>query len=781
MTARDALGISLTAFLLCSLAFAQAGDSSAAIVPRLVNYSGKAIDSGGNAMPGVAGITFAVYKDQYEGTPLWMETQNVTVDAKGNYTVQLGASSSQGLPLDLFNSGEARWLGVRVNGGEEQPRVLLLSVPYALKAADAQTLGGLPASAFQLADVANATTTEHSAVAVAMSASTSASPATSSDVTTSGGTVNSVPLFTTASNVQSSILEQTGSGTTGRIGINTALPASTLDVNGTGTIRGNLSLPATAAATATAGKNSQPTTLTASAYNSSSKAAVAQNFRWQAEPAGNDTAAPSGTVNLLYSFGTATPAETGLKINNKGLLTFAAGQVFPGTGPGTITGVTAGTDLTGGGASGDVTLKVDTTKVPQLNSANIFTGNQTVNGNLSATGTISGGSFEIGSTLFAFGSVANSNAFLGFSGNTAMTGASNTATGVLALQANTTGSSDTASGVWALHSNSSGQDNTASGAYTLSYNTTGSFNTAMGSAALNANTTGNDSTVDGAFALRDNTTGSFNTASGAFALFSNTTGSNNTGSGAYLLYSNTTGGGNTGNGTYTLYNNTTGSNNTGNGTDSLYNNTTGSFNTALGAIAGPDPTTPTLFNSTAIGAFADVAESNALVLGSTAAQNGTTNVLVGIDVSTPTNILTVLQGGGPAIADGWNTYSSRRWKTNIHPLQNALSKVEQLRGVSYDLKDSGKHEIGVIAEEVGKVVPEIVSYEKNGKDATGVDYSRLTALLIEAVKNQQQEISALRKQLQARAAKEAKLESRLEQLEHHRGNQTQLASIHPDR
>jgi Chaperone of endosialidase len=113
----------------------------------------------------------------------------------------------------------------------------------------------------------------------------------------------------------------------------------------------------------------------------------------------------------------------------------------------------------------------------------------------------------------------------------------------------------------------------------------------------------------------------------------------------------------------------------------------------------------------------------------------------------PTNILTVLHGGGPAIADGWNTYSSRRWKTNIQPLQNALGKIEQLRGVSYDLKESGKHEIGVIAEEVGQAVPEVVSFEQNGKDARGVDYSRLTALLIEAVKQQQREIRDLKSEL----------------------------------
>jgi len=153
-------------------------------------------------------------------------------------------------------------------------------------------------------------------------------------------------------------------------------------------------------------------------------------------------------------------------------------------------------------------------------------------------------------------------------------------------------------------------------------------------------------------------------------------------------------------------------------------------------------------------------------------------VKVGIGTTRPSNILTIGRGLGHPVSDSWETYSSRRWKTNIRPLENALGKVEQLRGVSYDRKDSGKHEIGVIAEEVGAVVPEIVSYEKNGKDAAGVDYGRLTALLIEATKQQQREISALQAQLKKRAAKEAMLESRLKHLEQERG-QTQLAAARP--
>ena len=128
------------------------------VVPRPVNFSGKAADAQGKPIAGSAGVPFAIYRDQYDRDQYeggWIETQNVTVDAKGNYTAQLGATKAAGLPLDLFTSGEVRWLGVRVNGGNEQPRVLLLSVPYALKAADAENPGGFPLSAFVLATRAN--------------------------------------------------------------------------------------------------------------------------------------------------------------------------------------------------------------------------------------------------------------------------------------------------------------------------------------------------------------------------------------------------------------------------------------------------------------------------------------------------------------------------------------------------------------------------------------------------------------------------------------------------
>jgi len=59
----------------------------------------------------------------------------------------LGANSAHGVPAELFASAEARWLGIQVGQQPEHERILLVSVPYALKAGDAQTLGGRPASA----------------------------------------------------------------------------------------------------------------------------------------------------------------------------------------------------------------------------------------------------------------------------------------------------------------------------------------------------------------------------------------------------------------------------------------------------------------------------------------------------------------------------------------------------------------------------------------------------------------------------------------------------------
>ena len=123
---------------------------------------------------------------------------------------------------------------------------------------------------------------------------------------------------------------------------------------------------------------------------------------------------------------------------------------------------------------------------------------------------------------------------------------------------------------------------------------------------------------------------------------------------------------------------------------------------------------------------------------------------VGIGTTSPANLLTVQQTSATdPIADAWTVYSSRRWKTNVQTLKDPIGKVKRLRGVSYQWKADGKRDVGLIAEEVGEVIPEVVAYEENGRDAKSVDYARLVAVLIEAVKEQQKEIEALKKQLSA--------------------------------
>jgi hypothetical protein len=560
---------------------AAAPSVSTAVVPQLIEFNGTLLDADERPMTGMTGVTFALYSEQTGGASLWMETQNVKPDANGNYTVLLGAASKGGVPAELFATGEARWLGIQVEQRPELPRVLLVSVPYALKAGDAQTLGGLPPSAFVLAapPTANASATGRSdatsvspfvlaapptanaASATGGSEAASVSPATSSDVTTTGGTVDTIPLFTTATNVQNSLLTQTG----------------TTAIN----VVGKLNLPALGTATVGAGFNSRPQDFVASVFNSSTAKAVPQTFQWQAEPLNNDKSTATGTLNLLYASGTATPAETGLKIANNGQITFAAGQTFPTvTGNETVTGDLTASELISTVATGTAPLKVtSTTEVANLNAsllggkaatafaqlaaANTFTGNQTVNGNLSATGLVSGSSYYIGGSLFAFGGT-NGNAFLGFAGNT-----SNITT--------TTGSQNTAMGVYADGAVTTGNGNTASGFQALGLNNTGSYNTALGWDAGYAGNTTSHNTFVGANAT-------------AFTVFGNS-----------LNYA-----------------------------------------TAIGANT---LIYFALNNATAIGANAEVTASNAMVLGSINGVNGATaNTNVGIGTTAPAAALDVAGG-----------------------------------------------------------------------------------------------------------------------------------------
>jgi hypothetical protein len=144
---------------------------------------------------------------------------------------------------------------------------------------------------------------------------------------------------------------------------------------------------------------------------------------------------------------------------------------------------------------------------------------------------------------------------------------------------------------------------------------------------------------------------------------------------------------------------------------------------------------------------------------------------VGINDTNPTYRLELpniaSDGDGRARANRWDTYSSGRWKHNVMPIENALEKVLRMRGVMFDwnLENGGAHDIGFVTEEVGQVVPELVSWEEKGKTAFGMAYDRVTALLVEAIKAQQKQIKARDAQIKRLETDNATREARLQALE----------------
>ena len=308
----------------------------------------------------------------------------------------------------------------------------------------------------------------------------------------------------------------------------------------------------------------------------------------------------------------------------------------------------------------------------------------------------------------------------------------NVSLGEGALNDLNTGNYNTAIGYRALHKNTTGNANTASGSKALYKNTTGKANTAYGNHVLRENTTGSNNTASGIYALLGNTTGSNNTASGYGALNQNTTGSNNTASGRDALRWNTTGRNNTASGYGALDANTTGKLNTASGSGALNKNTTGKYNTALGAFAGSKNKTGS--SNVFIGYKAGYSEKGSQKL---YIANSSKSPLVYGDFNKKT-----LKVNGKMYATKFITSSDGRLKTDIRPLNNALGMVLSLQGKQYRLIDEAVNQtdIGLIAQDVEKVLPQIVSQSEDGYKA--IAYQSLTAVLIEAIKEQHSQFTA---------------------------------------
>jgi len=124
-----------------------------------------------------------------------------------------------------------------------------------------------------------------------------------------------------------------------------------------------------------------------------------------------------------------------------------------------------------------------------------------------------------------------------------------------------------------------------------------------------------------------------------------------------------------------------------------------------------------------------------------------------VDGASWNNNFFINQNGNVTARGNVTANSDRRLKTNIKTIQNALDKVRQLRGVYFDWIDSGAHSIGVIAQEIQEIIPEVISeYDKKKpfseevimEKVLSVDYGKITSVLIEAIKEQQKQIEELR-------------------------------------
>ncbi len=245
------------------------------------------------------------------------------------------------------------------------------------------------------------------------------------------------------------------------------------------------------------------------------------------------------------------------------------------------------------------------------------------------------------------------------------------------------------------------------------------YRTATGYQTLFSNTTGYDNTASGYQGLYFNTTGSDNTASGVAALLSNTTGNSNTASGAFALDSNTTG-----------------NSNTASGYGALLSNTTGRDNIALGYQSGANITNKS--NNIDIGNSGVNTDSGVIRIGTAGTQTQT--FITGIGrVNIARGIAVYVNANGQL----GTVTSSKRFKKDIHSLGTVSDKLLNLRPVSFRYKESAEDgtypvQYGLIAEEVAKVYPDLVQYDKEGKPFT-VYYHLLTPLILRELQKEHQQ------------------------------------------
>src|ERR1017187_7544271 len=740
--------------LLIPMSFAQQTSTSAAAsvsaqaatntVPNLIRYSGtlKGEQGAAASLSATVGVTFAIYKQQDGGAPIWMETQNVTPEASGQYSVLLGSTKTEGVAAELFSDQEQRWLGVEVQGQPEQARVLLVSVPYAFRAHEAETLGGLPASAF-----AQVSTPQSSLGPIGSPAplNASASPAIAASVSpavvTGLGVVGRIPLWTTNMNLGNSVLFQafTPPAKVGFIGVKTTSPSTQLDVSGA--------------------INTSPTTV-----------------------AGSNTGNYQILENPVLSIGWPAPVSTA---NNDLFVGFQAGQQgFPGSpSPSGVSDTFVGSNAGFHNLAGS-----NNTAVGALAGYRNETGNYNVSVGADAAFGVFGVSTSYNTIVgddAGANNTASNIAFFGYQAGLNNTGGGNSFVGYQSGLTNTTGINDTFLGSQSGYSNTTGAANSFLGQGAGQNNTTGNGNTFTGQGAGGNNTTGGDNTFDGNGAGNANTTGALNTFTGEAAGTMNTTGMYNTFSGWAAGLDNLDGQQNAFFGFQSGISMSHGNNNTCLGAYACDNGAQGGSTYNGNIMVGYDAGGNNITSSNDIyignlGCTAPCQENGVIRIGTDGPQSNT--YIAGIlNNSTPIfpNQSVCIAYDTPNSGDklfsvnGACGASSRRFKENILDMGDSSSRLLQLRPVTFFYKpqyDDGSHvlQYGLIAEEVAQIYPEMVGYDKDGQPSS-VKYQELAPMLLNELQKQNSQIAAQKEQIQAQeqqfGAKVRSLEDRLARME----------------
>jgi len=739
----------LVASLLCSAAVCGAQPTA---VPRLIRFAGSFHSSAGQTA-GPMGATFAIYGQQEDGAPLWSEDQNVVFDAAGNYTVLLGSTRNEGVPPELFAAGEPRWLQVKFYTPAEVdlPRVLLVSVPYALKAGDAGTLGGLPPSAYLLAAPA--------ATVIAPSTD-SAKVATAATPATSTGSANYIPEFTDSNgDTANSLIYQNGN----YLGIGTSTAAAvSLDIRS-----GDYPQIGVAATTEPPPYSGDPANYVSLFAGEHYGAAFywdpSHSMRFGIGGSGlySDTSfteymriQPNGYVGI----GTQSPSTQldvvgSLKLEGTGngisfpdgtaqttaTVTGPAGPIGPAgptgpagsqgpvgpTGPAGPTGPTGPMGPAGPqGPAGPIGGSGAANFVPMWSTSAALT-----NSSL----------FQSSTNSYVGINTATPSAQLEVKGSTQVDGS-------LTLQGNILSAGIPVVQVVGLYGNF------AAGYGALSLSTTGTANTAVGVDALGSNTTGQTNTAVGSSSLEANTSGSFNTAVGFNALTTNGNQSQNTAVGANCLFANSSGFDNTATGYEALMANTSGGDNTAVGHYALGANTTGGQNIAIGEGAGESITTTS--NNIDIGNSGGASDSGVIRIGNPGSQTSTYIAGISNNNISGSEVVINTSTGQLGIAS-----SSRRYKEDIQDMGDASANLLRLRPVTFRYKkpfDDGSKPVqyGLIAEEVAEIYPDLVVRNSDGQIET-VKYQVLTPMLLNEIKKQQDQIRSFEERL-------AKVEAALE-------------------